>query len=69
VNKNSSTAVKTFLDECITGGEMLNDILILNVVHLNDQMPVRLEKIIVQGETQCRDDVGNSSILESLIAP
>lgn len=69
VNKNSSTAIKAFLNEGIAGGEMLNHVLILNIVHLNDQMPVGCEEVLIQGETQCRDDMANSSILQSLIPP
>lgn len=69
VNKNSSTAIEAFLNEGIAGGEVLNNVLILNIVHLNDQVPVGCEEVFIQGQTQRRDDMANCSILQSLIPP
>ena len=52
VNQDSSATRETIADEGITGGEMLQDILVLHVVQLDHQMLVRLEELLVQGEPQ-----------------
>ena len=63
MNQDSSATRKTLADEGITGGEVLQDILVLHVVQLNHQMLVRLEQGLIQGEPQRRDDVSDVGVL------
>ena len=52
VDKHSSTAIETLLDEVVGGGEVLKDILILNIIHFDHKMLVTLEQIPIQRQAQ-----------------
>ena len=57
MNQNPSTAIETVLDEGITGGEMLEDILISDIVQLDNEMFVGREEVLVERKTEHGDDV------------
>ena len=69
MDKDTSAPIKTFLDEGIAGGEVLDDVFIVDVVHLDDVMCEIAEQVVVQGQPQGREDVADIGLLQSFCAP
>lgn len=64
VNQNSSALLKRFLDECNCLREVLNNILIINIIHVNVEVLVILPSFcLLVVEAQGRDDVRDSGFL------
>lgn len=66
VYKHPATAIETVLDETIGGGEVLEQILIVDVVDLNDVVGVGAEEVVVDGHTQHGQHVGDVGLAQSV---
>ena len=64
MNQNSSTLLQRFLDEANRFREVLNDILIINIIHVNIEVLVILPSFrLLVVEAQGGDDVRDSCFL------
>ncbi len=68
MNQDPSPPIESLPDERISGSEMLQQILVLDVVDLDDQVLVLSEQRVVQRQSQHRDDVRDVRLRESLLA-
>ena len=50
MNQDSSPPRQSISDEEIRSGKVLQDVLVVDVVHLDDQMLVGLEEVLIQRE-------------------
>ena len=50
MNQHSAAIIKSLLNESIAGGEMLNDVVVIDIVYLNNVMLVRREQALVKGK-------------------
>ena len=66
MHEHSASAVKAFLDEAIGGNEVLEQVLILDIIHVDDKMLEGPEKILVERQPQDREDVGDVSVVQLL---
>ncbi|TKA71080.1 hypothetical protein B0A49_04318 [Cryomyces minteri] len=57
MHKNTSSTVEAILDEPVGGGEMFQQILVVNVVNFDDHTLEAGEQPLVQRQTQDREDV------------
>lgn len=53
MDQYTSATIKSFLDESIAGGEMLQDVLILDVIYLNEVVLVWRKQTLVNGKADC----------------
>ena len=52
MDKHAPSAIETFFNESIAGGEMLQEILLFHIINLDGQMfPRPVEKALVYGQT------------------
>jgi len=63
MHEHSASAVQAFLDEAIGCHEVLEQVFVLDIIHLYDKMLERPEKILVQWQPQDREDVGDVSVV------
>lgn len=68
MNQDPSPPIESLPDKSISSSEMLEQILVLDVVHLDDQVLVLGEQRVVQRQPQHRDDVRDVCLRESLLA-
>lgn len=66
MHKHTTTGVEPILDETIGRGEMLEQILVLDIVHLDDHVDEGPEEIVGERRAQDREYVGDARFLESL---
>ena len=66
LDQDSAPAVEPLLDEAIGGGEMLEEVFVVDIVDLYNVLLEGAEEGRVQWGAQDRDDVGNVCLLESL---
>lgn len=60
VNQDTASSVEPILDELVAGFEVLEQVFIINIVHLYDFVRKVLEKLLVQWELQYRKDMGDA---------
>lgn len=58
--------VKGVLDELVGCWEMLEQVLVLYIVHFDDHVFERAEQVLVERHAEHRQDVSNISLLESV---
>lgn len=52
MHEDTTSAFQSFLDEAITGREVLNDVRILNVVYIDDMMLETFEQSLIKRQRQ-----------------
>ena len=50
MNQHTAATIKSLLNESVAGGEMLNDVVVIDIVYLNNVMLVRREQALVKGK-------------------
>lgn len=53
MNQHASATVKPFLNKSIAGGEMLKDVVVIDIIYLNDVMLVWRKQTLVKREPDC----------------
>ena len=66
MHEHPASAIKAFLDEAIGGNEILEQVLVLDIIHVDDKVLEGPEKILVQRQPQDREDVGDISVVQLL---
>lgn len=68
MHKHAASTIEAFLDETIGGHEVLEQVLVLDIIDVNDKMLERLEKIPIWRQPQDREDMGDVSVVQLLLA-
>ena len=69
VHQDSAATIESFLYESIARWEMLKNVLVLDVIHFNNEMLVALEQIPINRQAQYRDHVSNASFVQCFLPP
>lgn len=68
MHKHPATAVKSFLDEAVGGRKVLEQVFVVDIVHLNDHVREGAEQGWVQRHAEDGQHVSDISLLKS-VAP
>lgn len=66
VYKHAATAIQTLLDELVGGREVLEQVLVFDVIHLDYMMAERAEQVPVKRHAQDGQHVGDVGVPESV---
>jgi len=68
VHKHTTTSVQCLLNEFVGLGKMLQQVFVFDVVNLYHEVFERAKQGLVQGQTQGRNDMCNSSLFQRFFA-
>lgn len=68
MHENHTSGVEGILDEPRTGGKMLKEILIIDIINLDDFVGETFEQISIQRQSQDRKYMRNATFLQRLLA-
>lgn len=63
MNKHTATAIQPSLDEGVGLRKILKEILIVDVIHMNGQMLVRFEELLLRVYPKNRENVSDVRLL------
>ena len=69
MNQYASSSIKSLLNEGVTGGEMLKDVLVLHVINLDDVMRKIDKEMFVKRQSQGRKYMCDVGLCQGVFAP
>jgi hypothetical protein len=68
MDEHSAPGIQALLDEGIARGKVLHDVLVIDIVELDDKMPVGRKQLLQEGPSHRRDHVGDVGLLQGSMA-
>lgn len=68
MDQYATARIQTILDELRTSRKVFEKVVVIDIVDFNNLVRVVLEQVLVQRQPQNRQDMGDSAVLQRLLA-